>query len=445
MGRRASLSFTAGLLLATSTFAAVGGGATPAEAAVSASHRVNVRADGHPARVVSTAPAISGDGNLIAYMTRARALLPGEPRKYQLQVWLRDVSTGAATLVSHGPRGFPARGGHLGWGATLAISADGGTVAYSSSARNIVPNDTNGIADVFAYDVATDTNVLVSHGPDGEPADGRSDTPALSADGRYVAFISQAFNLVHGGGSEWAHAYLHDLATDSTLRVDRAADGGFLDEPISTVAISGDGQHVGFSTNASNVVTDDDNQASDVFEVDLPSDSTELISHGEHGEVGDDDSGDPSLSFDGNVVAFSSTAQNLDADAPLDAYADVYVADGATGDVTVATYAIGGASAGNDSYNAVLSSAGDVVAFQSYSDLLVDGPPNGYLDVFVRDLAAATTSLASVGLDGAPANFHSWDAALSADGGHLAYTSSASNLVHHDVNEKLEVFRADLR
>jgi VCBS repeat-containing protein len=135
-----------------------------------------------------------------------------------------------------------------------SISADGRYVAFMSYASNLVSGDTNDKPDVFVYDRASGTTTLVSVAINGTQSNNSSDYPTISADGRYVAFCSDASNLVIGDTNDWTDAFVHDRQTGQTTRVSVASDGTQADWYVGMrdISISSDGRYVGFNTSADN-------------------------------------------------------------------------------------------------------------------------------------------------------------------------------------------------
>jgi len=161
------------------------------------------------------------------------------------------------------------------------ISADGRFVAFLSSATNLVPNDTNGSSDVFVRDRLTGLTARVSVASDGAEAAGASQMPSMSADGRYVVFSSDAANLVPDDNNGCNDVFLHDRLTEGTSRVSISSDGteanGATEAWGSMPSISADGRYVAFCSEASNLVPDDTNDTQDVFVHDRLTGETELL------------------------------------------------------------------------------------------------------------------------------------------------------------------------
>ena len=197
------------------------------------------------------------------------------------------------------------------YGACPAISADGRYVAFISSASNLVDGDTNGFADVFVRDRKTGTIERVSLADDGTQANASSALPEISADGRYVAFRSTASNLVPGDTNGFTDVFVYDREIGTIERVSVAADGTQGDNHSHASSISADGRYVSFASSDSNLVSGDTNNRRDVFVRDRQAGTTERVSVANNGMQGNDDSMSPSISADGRYVAFWSGASNL--------------------------------------------------------------------------------------------------------------------------------------
>ncbi len=324
-----------------------------------------------------------------------------------------------------------------------ALSADGRVVAFDSDTSNLVPNDTNGASDVFVHDRLTGVTDRVSLASDGSPDETFSfaERSGLSADGRAVAFFSRSFNLVDG--TSLGGVFVHDRLTGATELVSVASDGSpgntlFPSDP----ALSADGRVVAFWSIASNLVPDDTNDESDVFVHDRLTGATERVSVASDGSQANDDSVFvfPALSADGRVVAFFSLASNL---VPSDTnnQGDIFVHDRLTGMTERVSVASDGSEGNEFSFKPALSADGRIVAFGSDASNLVPGDTNGRGDVFVHDRLTGETERVSVASDGSEADCCfggvSGGVALSADSRFVAFSSGATNLVPGDTNAPL--------
>ena len=339
------------------------------------------------------------------------------------------------------------------------LAADGRFVAFGSDATNLVTGDTNAVSDAFVYDRVTGTTERVSVSSAGAEANGASFAPAISADGRFVAFPSEATNLVPGDTNGVTDVFVRDRLTGTTERVSVSSAGAEANGTSFTPAISADGRFVAFSSDATNLVGRDTNGAVDVFVHDRVTGATKRVSVSSTGAQANDDSFAgffaPAVSADGRFVAFSSDATNL---VPGDTndQTDVFVRDrcltngvsvaGCTAKTQRVSVSSSGAQGSGRSLSPVVSADGRFVAFASEADDLVVGDTNHAFDVFVNDRMTGMTERVSVDSTGAQANAASIEQfcpALSGDGRFVAFESDATNLVPGDTNGVADVFVRD--
>jgi Tol biopolymer transport system component len=263
-------------------------------------------------------PSISGDGRVVAFMSLANNLSSEDDDGVGFaHVFVRDLQAGTTTLVSResGPAGAVTTAESR----SPTISADGRLVAFASRSTNLSAEDSDNAQDVFVRDLQTATTTLASRavGAGGATGDGDSSTPVISADGRAVVFVSVAANLSDADGAA-ADVFVRDLQASTTTLVSRAsgvtgagADGA--GSPERPPAISSDGRFVAFNSNADNLSASDANGVENVFVRDLLSATTTLVSRrvGAAGAGANGGSSDPAISGDGGFVAFRSAADNL--------------------------------------------------------------------------------------------------------------------------------------
>ena len=316
-----------------------------------------------------------------------------------------------------------------------APSADGSVVAFESEAGDLVPGDVNDMSDVFVHDRHTGVTTRVSVGPAGTEADGPSGFASLSDDGRFVAFHSEATNLVEHDTNELPDIFVHDRITAKTSRLSRAAGGGEPTGPSQWPSISGDSRFVAFSSLASDIVAGDTNRASDIFVHDRQQGTTARVSVGPGGVQADGPSLIfPSISRDGRYVAFTSQATNL-VPADTNGKADAFVHDRQTGTTSRVSIGPGGAQSGGPSFvhsAHALSGDGRFVTFASEGAELVARDGNGQSDVFIHDRQTGETILVSRGPAGEPGDAASYAPSITADGRFVAFTSEAGNLASGD-------------
>ncbi|HYT39940.1 MAG TPA: hypothetical protein VEN99_10535 [Acidimicrobiia bacterium] len=324
---------------------------------------------------------------------------------------------------------------------TPAISADGRYVAFASAASTLVSGDSNGTEDVFVFDRLSRTTERESLSSTGEQGDGDSYNPALSADGRYVAFTSSASNLAPGDANSDLDIFVRDRVAHTTVLASVGPHGAMGDGPSVAPSISGDGRLVAFESDADSLAPDDTNGTGDVFVHDIVTGLTRRLSVGGNGLQTESPSFGPAISADGSSVAFESFSSRLvpgDTNGAL----DVFVADLPTGDIDRVSLSTDGGQADDRSYSPSISADGRIVAFASFADNLVAGDTNGLLDVFIRRRDQRTTTRLSVGPDGAQGDGLSFAPVVSADGALVVFSSEATNLVRDDSNGARDVFLA---
>lgn len=334
------------------------------------------------------------------------------------------MAAGTTVLVTKARDG----GGGNGNSDWPSISSDGTRIVYSSGSSNLIRGDTNGHPDIFMYDATTGATTLISQAPNGDPANLDSHSPAISADGTHVAFTSSATNLVPGSGT-FDGVYIYDTAAGTTQLVTHAPDGSPADYYGGyNPSISGDGDLVTYRSASCNLVANDTNNRDDIFLYDAASDTNQLISRAPNGGLANADSGPSVISADGTRVAYYSYADNLEADDSTNFTADVFVYDIATKSTTLISRATDGGPGDGDSFYPSISGDGTLVAYTSYASDLVRNDPNGFSDIFVHNIATGTTRLITKTSDYAPATGNSDRADISLDGTHIGYESDADNL-----------------
>jgi Tol biopolymer transport system component len=316
-----------------------------------------------------------------------------------------------------------------------AISANGRYVAFGSAAANLVPGDRNGVADIFVRDLRTGRTQRIAEGP--------ASDPALSADGRYVVFATKAA-LVKGDRNDDTDIYLRDLKTHRTERI---STGHAAIPPRYELnyepSISGNGRYVAYSTAAEDAAPGDTNGRDDVIVHDRRTGRNELVQFNTDGTEGDSDSFQATFGTDGRYVAFVTAAQ-LDPAHDWTHGTNVYVRDrakGTTEQVSIPTRFV----YKNGSFGPSMSANARLVAFSSNVDNLVPGDTNKTTDVFLFDRKARTAVRLSTAADGTQADRPSQGVSLSADGRYAAFSSAATNLVPGDTNGVADIFVKDLR
>jgi hypothetical protein len=407
-------------------------------------------------------PIVSGNGRFVGFFSFATDLVATATSGFG-DVFSRDLKTGTTTLVSinqSGTSGGNARS------EGVAISSNGRFVAFQSAATDLVATTTSGLGDVFRRDLSTGTTTLVSINQSGTSGGNAASTlPAISGNGRFVAFVSDATDLVGIPVVAGGQVFVRDMRTGTTtlVSVNQLGTAGgnsfsaFAPTSLSPLAISANGRFVAFGSFASDLVANDTNGAEDVFVRDLKTATTTLVSVNGLGTAsGNGTSGvAPSfyvdfapitLSANGRFVAFASFASDLVTN-DTNGTGDIFVRDLKDHVTSLVSVDQSGTVSGNgNSFGAVISAEGRFVAFGSGATDLVANDSNGTMsDVFVRDLGKGTTSLVSVNQNHTGSgNNASFAGMISGNGRFVSFASNASDLTANDGNGVTDVFVRDL-
>lgn len=393
----------------------------------------------------SSSPSISADGRYIVFTSSANNLTPGDTN-LSTDIYRVDLTGGLAqpsvTLVSVNPTGFSGNGSSR----YADISADGRYVAFASDASDLVTADTNARSDVFVRDLVSGTTTRVSVTASGLQADSHSEQPSISRDGRYVAFRSLANNLVPGDTNGQWDVFVKDRSTGTISRASVANDGSQASGWGSFWAqISGDGNSVLFSTLASNIVASDTNNTDDTFVRDLVAGTTQRVSvDSSGGQIADGGMGG-GMSADGRYVTFWSKGAVVPG-VPAHAYNfQVYRIDRTTGSVVLASAATDGTAGNRSSSHGMEGGHGEVSDDGRYvvfqsNATNLVASPPSQTGAYVRDTVEERTTLVSAADDGTPANNQSEDVAISGNAAVIAFASTATNLVAPDANFAKDVF-----
>ncbi|MCI0644217.1 MAG: calcium-binding protein [Chloroflexi bacterium] len=390
---------------------------------------VSVSSDGTGANSFSDMPAISADGRFVAFVSLADNLVPEDTNGFA-DTFVHDRLTATTERVSVSSREREGNGhsGLVGVAAYPAISGDGRFVAFVSEADNLVSGDRNGLADVFVRDRLLGTTERVSVSGDGSEANGSSEGPAISADGRFVAFHSNAPNLVPGANPPLfaEEVYVRDRATGTTeiISINSAGEAG--NNLNFRADISADGRFVVFSSSADNLVPGLQS-GHQVYLRDRAAGTIERISEDATGNPGDGTSVLPKVSLDGRFVAFQTNTGNLIGDGNHESH--ILVKDRVTGTFERVSATSTGEPADLLSEHPDLTPDGRFVTFFSLATNLVPGDTNIRRDIFVRDRQTGTVVRVSVSTAGEQGNSESQWPTISDDGLVTMFESSADNLV----------------
>ena len=397
---------------------------------------------------------LSADGRFVAFSTAADNVLPaGADANLAADVFVFDRVGGRTTLVSAAVPGTPGNGAS----SFPALSADGNWIAYSTLATNLVAGkrDGNGLTDAVLWERSTAKSRMASLHPPGMPSQtppGGSAAAAVSADGRYSVFTSRSSGLVPGQQSNNSgedSLFLYDRQLHKITLVSHAAGSATAtgNGGIGFAAISADGRFVVYSSNSANLVpgqVDPNNSSSsgyDVFLFDRLTGANALVSHAASSvtTTGDRDSNSiPKISADGSWIVYASAATDLvGPPSPESLYRyQAYLFDRATGQNVLLSHKYGVPDQPGNASSSVagLSADGQVVLLLSdATDLIPALSPNQdtneSADAFVLDRSTGITTLVSRTASATPTAAGASDAVLSADGGTLAFFSSGADLV----------------
>jgi Tol biopolymer transport system component len=313
------------------------------------------------------------------------------------------------------------------------VSTDGRYVVFASDATNFVTGDNNGSSDIFVVDRQENRVEIVSVQSDGDPSNGNSYQPSISGDGRWVAFCSFASNLVGGDDNGRPDTFLYDRQNDAIRRISDAPntdDGN--GNSCGQTSLSNDGQFVAFISDASNLVISDTNNVRDVFLYERGTDQVRRV-NAPNGQQPNGGSDWPSISSDGRYVAFESVATNL-VGGDDNGQSDVFVWDRIDADVERASERQDGADNTTGSFRPAISGDSRFVVFQADDGLLVANDSNGKTDIFLHVRDGNAIERVSLESDGGQPNDNSTQASISDDGRYVSFTSAATDLDDRSVN-----------
>jgi Tol biopolymer transport system component len=395
-----------------------------------ASEKAGIGTAGHP--------ALGAGGAFLTFSSTAANLLAGDSNRAE-DCFYRDLATGALELLSVSTAGA--------WGNAESLkpvpSVDGTIVTFQSRASNIVAGDRNGRLDVFVRDRVAATTRRVSLSSAGAEANGDSTYPQVSPDGRYVVFASVASNLAASDPNGVSDIFRHDLRTGATEHVSVGLNGKPANGKSLYPAISGDGRYVAFQSAASNLVAGDTTGHADIFVRDMVTGVTERVSVSSTNVPGNRNSTYPDLSDDGRFVIFISTARNLDS-GDTNGFNDLFVHDRLDRTTKRLTRGMANTQINGGTISPEMSGNGQVIVFGSDASNLVPGDTNRVADVFTVQRETGAIRRMSVGNDGQQQGAQrSFQQHIAQDGAFVVFSTASGNLVVGDTNGKQDVFLAD--
>jgi Tol biopolymer transport system component len=364
---------------------------------------------------VSDEPSISADGNFVSFRSTATNLVDGSPANTESDIFIWNRSNGSIQLASVNDGGnTPSQ-----FSAEPFTSADGNFVAYTTPTSNMVNGvtDANNVRDVVRWNRTSGQNDLVSVTPVGTSGNRASFDPSVSQTGQFVAFRSEADDLVPGADGNGAvrDIYVRDMdgGPTGTILVSRGLNGAAANGPSDSPSISADGRFIVFSSEASNLTVDDTNgNVRDVFVFDRQDNSISLVSRNQQRSgSGNGASSDPSISQEGRFVAFTSAASDLDS-GDANGATDIFLYDLRTGAMALVSANAAGTAGNAASADAFVAPEGLFIVFSSTASDLATAPQtdgNGVSDVYIatapdRDEGETNPPTAAVAAQ-QPANF----------------------------------------
>lgn len=355
-------------------------------------------------------PGISSNGQYVVFSSLATNLALVDTDSYY-DVYLRNTLTGTTEFVTYSTKGNSANG----WSSYPVVNNNGQYIAFYSQATDLIKGDNNNCSDVFRYDTVTQTMTLISQSTGGRIGDSSSQMVSMSNDGNILAFFSDADNL---DGSPLRGVFVRDVNNSTTERVSLHPNGSPEFGNIYQHAISGDGNLIAFTT-LSDMVPEDSNLYVDVYLRNRSAGTTTLVSGG--GSVPHGNGGDyASISENGRYVVYRNGWNIM------------------LRDLTTGTLSNLGSYQPN-AFGPYVSNDGKIVFSSPRSDL-VPGDQNGVEDVFLLDSITGQVTLVSESTEGLQGNDISSMAMISADGLHIVYVSDASNLRANDTNGVSDIF-----
>jgi Tol biopolymer transport system component len=396
--------------------------------------RASVGPAGAEGNAMSWGPSVNQDGRLVAFSSFASNFTLGDFNGAS-DVFVRDYLAGVIDLVSQNNAGAIGNGDSEG----AHVAANAPVVAFSSDATNLSFLDVNGTTDVYARDLAAPNTMLVSERA-GVVGNSASFHPAVSGNGRFVAFASLASNLAPADFNGVFDVFVKDLATGFIACLTYSPATGMTANEFSEYpSISASGRWIAFESAATDLVPGDTNGFVDVFVADLTTGALQRISRDPLGMQADGDCMQPRITQDGRYVTYETNATNLVA-GDVNGLRDIVLFDRTTLQTVLVSQSTLGDLSDSPSYIASVSDTGRWVSFHSDTATLVPADMNLIGDTFIRDTLQNVTFRASLCLGLNESAGVSYEPAISGDGRTAAWASAAADQVPNDFNAVDDVF-----
>ncbi len=388
----------------------------------------------------SQEPAISYYGRYVAFSSFSNQVVTGDNNN-AWDIFVYDRKEEKTTRVSIASNGTESNGDSR----RPSISGNGQLVVFQSAASNLVDNDTNGVDDIFLHDTKTGETQRISVSGNGSQANGKSDYPVISSDGRFIAFRSAASNLVENDTNGEQDIFLYERDSGKITRISISSDGEQGNDFSGAPSISSDGRYIAFRTKATNLHPKGINEDPDILIHDRLTRQTEMVSLSSAGQPYWGNPGNPSISADGRYVVFQSTHDKL-VSGYMNWEPDIFLHDRMTGKTTLIPPGAGAITQGKPSTNPAISGNGQLIVFQAArAKLLPDATKPKQQDVFLYDRESGKVIRISTTIEGEDGNKWATRPVISGDGSSIAFQSTSSNLVERDDNGSWDIFVFDKR
>lgn len=384
---------------------------------------------------------ITENGKIIVFTSYAR-LLP-EDTDDKTDVYLIDLRSGQMELISVNSQGETAND-HSSMG---SVNVGGRYVVFRSYATNLTQG-ASGQSQICIRDRVERTTEILSVTQQGNPANGMSWEPRISGNGKWVVFTSWADDLTeskHRAKIAAINIYLKNLETGETTIASRTPDGNKASGDSELPSISYSGRYVTFTSNAPDLA----NPGSSLYQVYLYDNFNKTITpitRNTDNQWGDGNAFHSWISGDASKIVFSTEAGNMIPGMPLITFRQVYIHDIDTAEKQIISIDNNGNLGNNESFECTINHDGSLAAFRSSSSNLIPskGNPAVPTQIFLRNIAAGTTSLVSVNNDGEASDWIAELNLISPDGKTVVFGSNSTNLVENDTNDKWDVFMRNL-
>lgn len=412
-----------------------------AEALIGANALVSKNSSGTKGNSNSEMSDISLDGRYVVFQSQASNLVSGDTNNLY-DIFLKDTMTNIVTRVSVDSSGSQSNGHSQ----DPKISGDGNFIVYMSGATNLVPNDTNGHADIFRYNTTTGITELVSVDESNNQADNGSGYPVVDTEGRFIAFITTSTNLSSVVDTNSVYdVVLKDMATGSATYLSQSDSGVLSNGQSSLPKISCDGRYIAFSSSATNLVSGDTNGKTDGFITDMLGTRTVAnftLSANQNTYVND-------ISCDGRYVLYTTTSSN-EISGDTNGKSDAFRYNRTNGLKDRVSIHENGSAPINDSSGAALSADGRYAIFQStrsnFFTNSTDNNSNNFVnnDLFIRDMQASSMRVLVVKADLQNPTAGTGSVAAFSGTNRVVYDTLGPLLVSNDTDNYYDVYTVDL-